>query len=123
MTIAIEIIIILVGLICFAGGTNILLKGAHGYLPVDIPPQRVLDNLFRFMAGIYFGFGFMLAWVVLHITAVQDLIFFIGIIVACSGLGRWYSRMKVGSAGRYFDIMMIAELLLGVSLIALQLAR
>jgi hypothetical protein len=33
---------------------------------------------------------------------VDDLIYFIGIVVGFSDLGRLYSRAKVGSAGKYF---------------------
>ncbi len=123
MQLAIQIIIILVTLICFLGGANLLLKGAHSFLPQATPPQRVLDNLVRFLSGIYFGLGFLLSWVVFHIAETHDLIYFIGIVVICSGLGRLYSRMRVGFAGKYFDFIMLFEMALGLGLIALQALR
>lgn len=123
MIIAIQIIIILLALICLAGGTNIMLKGSKAYLPSDTPPQRVLDNLVRFLSGIYFGLGFLLAWVAFHLSQIHELIYFIGIVVIFSGLGRLYSRSRVGSAGKYFDFVMLVEIALGLALIILQAYR
>lgn len=123
MQLSIQIIITLVTLICFLGGANLLIKGAHSFLPAATPPQRVLDNLMRFLSGIYFGLGFLLAWVAFHISEIEDLVYFIGIVVICSGLGRLYSRIRVGSAGKYFDFIMLFEIALGLALIILQAFR
>jgi hypothetical protein len=62
-------------------------------------------------------------WVVFNFHKTGELIYFIGIVVLCSGLGRLYSRMKVGSAGKYFDYMMIFEIILGISIMLLQYFR
>ncbi len=123
MQLAIQIILILVALICFLGGANLLVKGAHAFLPTGTPPQRVLDDLFRFLSGIYFGLGFLLAWVAYDLHDEHELIYFIGIVIMCSGLGRLYSRMRVGSAGKYFDFIMTFEIVLGIVLIVLQALR
>jgi hypothetical protein len=48
-----------------------------------------------------------------------DLIYFVGVVVIFSGLGRLYSRIKVGSPGAYYDTMMVFEILLGLSIAAL----
>ncbi len=123
MEIALRILLGIVTLICLLGGLNLLLKGAYYFLPENILPQRILDNLVRFLSGIYFGLGILMAWAVIHIQHVTDLIYFIGIVVVCSGLGRLYSRVKVGSAGKYFDFIMAFEIALGVSIILLQYLR
>jgi len=60
---------------------NLLIKGAHSFLPESARPQPVLDNLFRFLSGIYFGLGFLMAWVLFHVGEESDLIYFIGIVV------------------------------------------
>jgi len=120
MELSLRILLVLVTLICLLGGTNLLLKGANFYLPETTATQRVLDNLFRFLSGIYFGLGFLMAWVVFHFREVNNLIYFIGLVVVCSGLGRLFSRAKVGSAGKYFDYMMVIEIALGVAIILLQ---
>ena len=61
-----------------------------------------------------------MAWVVVNFHKVDGLIYFISLVVVFSGLGRLYSRIKVGSAGRYFDYIMIFEILLEISVLLLQ---
>ncbi len=123
MELTLQILLGIVALICFAGGMNLLLKGVTYYLPSTTPPQAILDNLFRFLSGIYLGMGFLTAWVALNIHGITDLIYFLGFVVICSGSGRFYSRLKMGSAGGYFDFIMVAEVILGMSIILVQLFR
>ena len=120
MEIALSILLGTVALICFLGGINLLLKGVKKFLPKEMPPQLVLDNLFRFLAGIYFASGFMFAYAVFHTSALGFMIYIFGITVIFSGLGRAYSRFKVGSAGKYFDYIMVFEVVLGLSIITLK---
>jgi len=105
------------------GGLNLLIKGAGSFLPESSPKQPALDNLFRFLSGIYFSMGFLMLWVDFNFNLVGDLIYFIGIIVIFSGLGRLYSRLKVGSAGTYYDSMMVAEIILGICIVGLEYLR
>ena len=123
MELTLKILLGIVALVCLLGGMNLLLKGANSFLPKNIPPQRILDDLFRFLSGIYFGLGFLMAWVFFHIQYENGLIYFIGIVVIFSGIGRLYSRIKVGSAGKYFDYMMAFEIALGTAIILLQYFR
>ena len=123
MELTLKILLGLVTMICFLGGMNLLIKGANSFLPESARPQPVLDNLFRFLSGIYFGLGFLMAWVLFHIQESGDLIYFIGIVVVFSGFGRLYSRVKVGAAGKYFDSMMIIEIVFGISIFFVQYLR
>ena len=123
MELSLQILLGVVSLICLSGGINLLIKGSRSFLPETIPAQPVLDNLFRFLSGIYFGLGFLMAWIVFNLHEINDLIYFIGIVVIFSGLGRLYSRIKVGSAGKYFDYIMMFEIILGISIILLQYFR
>src|SRR5215467_7120685 len=120
MILALRILLGLVSLICLLGGMNLLIKGTSSFLPKTIQPQPVLDNLFRFLSGIYFGLGFLMIWVVVNFRALHGLIYFVGLVVIFSGLGRLYSRMKLGSAGRYFDRIMLFEIGLGVAIVLLE---
>ncbi|TAN14196.1 MAG: DUF4345 domain-containing protein [Chitinophagaceae bacterium] len=120
MEIALTILLVLVTLICFLGGANLLIKGAKPFMPTGVAVPPVLDDLLRFLSGIYFGLGFLMAWVLFHLREVNDLVYFIGIVVIFSGLGRLYSRIKVGTAGKYFDTMMIVEIILGLVIIILK---
>lgn len=123
MTLPITIILGVIATICFLGGANILLKGAGYFLPKETPPQIVLDNVVRFLAGIYFGMGFLLVWAVIHINKIDDLVYLLGIIVCLSGLGRLYSRAKMGPGGTYLFAVMCLEIILGITLILLQYFR
>lgn len=123
MQITIQFILGIVSLICLLGGANLLIKGAGYFLPANVPKQVVLDNVVRFLAGIYFGMGFLLAWAVCHVYEVNDLIYFLGMVVCFSGLGRLYSRIKVGPGSKYLLFVMLFEILLGIALIVLQYFR
>jgi hypothetical protein len=123
MDITLKILLGLVTLICLAGGLNLLIKGAASFLSNTFSPQPVLDNLFRFLSGIYFGLGFLMAWVIFHFQELHSLIYFVGLVVIFSGMGRLYSRIKVGPAGKYFDGMMIIEIMLGICIVVLQYFR
>jgi len=119
MEIILQILLGIVALICWAGGMNILLKGAMAFLPKEVSPQLVLDDLVRFLAGIYFGAGFLFSYAVFHVQTMGNVNYFLGIMVAFSGLGRFYSRLKLGSAGRYFDVIMCVEIILGIAIMLL----
>lgn len=120
MEIVLRILLGIVAAICFLGGMNLLLKGAMKFLPKDTPPQLVLDNLVRFLAGIYFASGLLFTYAAINTSALGTMIYIFGITVIFSGLGRAYSRFKIGSAGKYFDFIMTLEVVLGISIIALK---
>ena len=120
MELLLKIILSAVTTICFLGGINLMTKGTKAFLPDTLPLQPRLDNLFRFLSGIYLGLGFLMLWVTIHSDQVGNLLYFIGITVLFSGLGRFYSRIKVGSPGSYYDSMMILEILLGLSIIIIR---
>ncbi|MES2418163.1 MAG: DUF4345 domain-containing protein [Bacteroidota bacterium] len=123
MELTLQILLGIVSLICLSGGLNLLIKGAGSFLPTQTPVPPILDNLFRFLSGIYFGLGFLMAWVVFNLHQVNELNYPIGMVVVFSGLGRWYSRTKVGSGGKYLDFIMGFEIILGISIMALQYFR
>ncbi|MBS1568594.1 MAG: DUF4345 domain-containing protein [Bacteroidetes bacterium] len=123
MTTALQIILGLIAIICLLGGLNLLNKGAMAFLPDGHAPAQVLDNLLRFTSGIYFGMGFLLAWVIATIGQHHTLLYFLGFIVAMAGLGRAWSIAKVGCPSAYIRSMMWLEILLGAAIIALQYLR
>lgn len=120
MEITLTILLALVALICLLGGINLINKGAMKFLPEGTPPQQVLDNLFRFLAGIYLAGAFLFTYAALNTGTIGNVGYFLGLMVLFSGLGRLYSRLKLGSAGSYFDWMMLVEIALGLAIIVLQ---
>jgi len=123
MEIALQILLGLVAFICLAGGMNLLIKGTTSFLPEATAPQPTLDNLFRFLSGIYFALGFLMAYVVINVHEINTLIYFIGLVVIFSGLGRLYSRIKVGPSTKYLFYIMWFEILLGIAIIVLEYFR
>ena len=123
MELTLQIVLSIVACICLGVGTNQLLKGITPFLPETTPPQRKLDNAFRFLSAMFLSFGFLLLWLVFHIEQIHDLIYFVGVVVSCAGLGRLYSRIKVGSAGAYLYYVMLVEILLGICIMLLQYFR
>lgn len=123
MVLALQLIIGLVAAICLLGGFNLLNKGAMAFLPKDHPPAAELDNLFRFTSGIYFGLGFLLAYVVATLPQQSTLLYFIGITVAFAGAGRAWSIVNLGAPGTYHKAMMVLEFALGLAIICLQALR
>ena len=123
MEIALQILLGLVALVCLLGGMNLLLKGTASFLPETVAAPPVLDNLFRFLSGIYFSLGFLMAYVVFNFHQIHDLIYFIGLVVLFSGLGRLYSRIKVGPLTNYLKFIMIFEIILGIAIVLLEYFR
>jgi hypothetical protein len=121
--IILQILLSIVAFICLLGGLNLMIKGSTSFLADGIPAQPILDNLFRFMVGIYFSMGFLIIYLVVNIKEINTIIYFIGIVVTFSGLGRLYSVWKLGSAGKYFFNIMLFEIGLGILIMVLQYLR
>ena len=123
MELYLQILLGIVSIVCLGVGSSLILKGARHFLPANIPAQPRLDNTFRFLSGMFFSFGFLLIWIVFHIRSLHDIIYFVGFVIVCAGLGRLYSSVQVGSAGKYFDYVMVIEIMLGLSTILLEYFR
>jgi hypothetical protein len=55
-----------------------------------------LDNVHRFMAGIYFGSGVICLWAAATIRRQSTLVFLLALAVFLAGIGRLVSMSKVG---------------------------
>jgi hypothetical protein len=63
-----------------------------------------------------------MAWVVFNFHELNHLIYFIVLLVFIQ-VWRVELRNKTGSAGKYFDYIMVFEIILGISIVLLQYAR
>ena len=84
-----QICLFLFAAIALFGGTVQMYLGEP-----DTTPR--LDNIHRFLAGIYFGCGIMCAWAGSTIKKQNTLVFLICIAVLLSGCGRLLSMSIVG---------------------------
>jgi hypothetical protein len=55
-----------------------------------------LDNVHRFLAGLYFGCGLIVLWAAVTIRQQGTLVFLIALAVFLGGCGRLYSMRQVG---------------------------
>jgi len=75
--------------IAIAGGSFQFYRGQP-----DTSPQ--LDNVHRFMAGVYFSMGLVCAWTAITIRQQNTLVYLIAFGVFLAGCGRLVSIAKVG---------------------------
>ena len=85
----VRVCLILVGLIALAGGALQFWLGQP-----DTTPR--LDNVHRFMAGIYFGSGLIALWAAANIRWVGSLVFLLALTLLFAGTGRLVSMSQVG---------------------------
>lgn len=79
----------LVAAIAIAGGTLQMVLGQP-----DTSPR--LDNVHRFMAGVYLGTGLICLWAALTIRSQGFLVYLLAFGVLLAGIGRLVSIRKVG---------------------------
>ena len=99
----IQICLFLVAAISLFGGTLQMYLGEP-----ETTPR--LDNIHRFMAGIYFSMGPLAIWTAITIRKHNELIFFLAFSVFLAGIGRLISMSIVGIPGDIFLIYLIPEL-------------
>jgi hypothetical protein len=79
----------LVAFICVAGGTLQMFLG-------EPASGARLDNVHRFMAGVYFSTGFINLWAAITIRKQGTLIYLLAFGVLMAGVGRLISISQVG---------------------------
>lgn len=84
-----QVSLFLVAFICIAGGTLQMVLGQP-----DTTPR--LDNVHRFMAGVYLSTGFINAWAALTIRKQDTLVYLLALGVLMAGCGRLLSISQVG---------------------------
>ena len=84
-----QVCLFLVAGICLAGGTLQFLLGQP-----DTSPR--LDNVHRFLAGVYFSVGFISGWAAYTIREQRTLVYLIAFGVLMAAFGRLLSISKVG---------------------------
>ena len=85
----VQICLFLFAAIALFGGT------LQMYLGQPLTAPR-LDNVHRFMAGIYFGSGLICLWAVITVRQQRTLVLLIGLSVLLAGSGRLLSMSIVG---------------------------
>ena len=84
-----QVSLFLVAFICIAGGTLQMFLG-------EPASGARLDNVHRFMAGVYFSTGFINLWAALTIRKQGTLVYLLALGVLMAGIGRLVSISQVG---------------------------
>lgn len=85
----VQVCLFLVAAISIFGGTLQMFLGQP-----DTTPR--LDNVHRFMAGVYLSMGFIAAWTAVTIRQQGTLVYLIALGVAMAAVGRLVSMSQVG---------------------------
>jgi Domain of unknown function (DUF4345) len=85
----VQLCLFLCAAIAFTGGVLQMSWGQP-----DTTPR--LDNVHRFLAGIYLGSGFIALWAAITVRQQGTLVFLIALAVFLGGCGRLYSMRQVG---------------------------
>ena len=85
----VQVYLFLFAAICLVGGALQMWLGEPQTLPR-------LDNVHRFLAGVYFGTGFINLWAAITIRQQGTLVYLIAFAVLMAGIGRLWSISVVG---------------------------
>lgn len=110
----VQVCLFLLAAIALFGGSVQLILGQP-----ETTPR--LDNIHRFLAGIYFSLGPLAIWAGATIRKQDTLIFFLAFSVLMAGVGRLLSMSVVGLPGPVFLGYLIPELLFPVIMVTAQL--
>ena len=80
-----------------------------------------LDNIHRFMAGVYLSMGPLAIWAAITIRKQNELIYFLSFSVFMAGIGRLISMSIVGLPSKIFLIYLIPELIFPIIMIVAQI--
>ena len=112
----VQICLFLFAAIALFGGT------LQMYLGQPLTAPR-LDNVHRFMAGIYFGSGLICLWAAVTVRQQRTLVLLVGLSVLVAGSGRLLSMSIVGlpEPPALWLGYLVPELLVSLTMIAAQL--
>jgi hypothetical protein len=85
----VQVCLFLFAAICLFGGALQMSLGEPDTLPR-------LDNVHRFLAGVYLGTGFINLWAAITIRQQGTLVYLIALAVLLAGIGRLWSMSVVG---------------------------
>src|SRR6187402_1669532 len=85
----VQVCLLIVAVIALLGGSQQMYLGQPSTTPQ-------LDNIHRFMAGVYFSMGMIIGWAALTIRQQGALVYFIASTVLMAAIGRLVSMSIVG---------------------------
>jgi hypothetical protein len=123
LTIVVQGLLLVGAVIGGLGGFTILKRGARLFGAADGGVDVSLDNVLRYLGGMYFGLGLLLLWASITVYDHRGLIYVLAVVVACAGLGRLLSRQIAGRPPARYDRYMLTELALAAAIAIAQYFR
>jgi Domain of unknown function (DUF4345) len=123
MTTVLQILLGLLGVICFLVSIKLLKNGAKLFTPLGQKLNSSMDNLLRFFGGIMLGLSSIFAWTTITINSQNELIYILGAAILFAAMGRLLSRQTVGAPPASKDFFMYAEFVLGTAVVVCQYFR
>jgi len=120
MVLLLRIIFIALSVIAFSGSIKGMQKGLT---LAGSPSSPELDNIYRFLSGMYLGTGIICFWMAYTMESQEALVFFMAFTVFLAGIGRVISLSKKGTSNKKFYFYAFAELVLPIAIATLQYAR
>jgi hypothetical protein len=118
-----QIIFSILFLVAFRGSVTSLIRGSDYPLTSTSPGGRQLDNVYRFMAGVYLGVSILCAWMVFSMNEQRTLVYLVALMVFLAGMGRVISIRAHGIFDRRFAVYAIAEWLLSILIVVINFFR
>ena len=106
---ALQIVTAILGLVPIVTGL-IAISGTSDPIYAGLSPLPVLDSNLRFFAGVWFGVGLAILWLVPRIDTQTTLFRAIWVMIFCGGVGRLISLLLVGMPPAPFVGFIVLEI-------------
>jgi hypothetical protein len=123
MLISLQIIFILISFIALRGSLLSLYRGLDFPQLGEVKKYQSMDNVYRFMAGAYFGVGIICLWMAITMQEQGLLVYLMALVVFSAAMGRVISIRMTGTSVSKFYRYIIAEVGIAVGISVLQYAR
>lgn len=110
MVLALRIIFTILFVISLTGSIQGLVRGPSRWNRRGPDVSRGLDNVFRFMSGVYLGVSCICLWMVISMDEQGVLVYLLALTVFLGGLGRAVSFSFKGVPNRTYYLYILAEL-------------
>jgi len=119
-----RVIFFILAVIAISGSLKSLWSGANlSKTPLKKRPTIELDNVYRFMSGLYLGVGIICLWMSFTMETQDVLVYLIALTIFLAGSGRIVSVSQKGVPNTKYYFYFVAELILPIVIVFLQWYR
>jgi hypothetical protein len=123
MVILLQVVFVMLCFIALRGSLLSLYRGLNFLQLGELKKYQSMDNVYRFMAGAYFGLGVICLWMAITMHEQGVLVYLMAFVVFAAAMGRVISISVNKTSESKFYRYLIAEVVLAVGISVLQYAR